>query len=135
MPAPYIHFTDTCREAMTFYQSVFGGSLDIMTFDDMPDAPPEVAASDRIMHATLSTDKGPIFASDAFPGSPAAAPQASMSISWDTDSAKQGQDLFDKLADGGEIIMPYAATFFSPGFGMVKDRFGTHWMIMTYQEA
>ena len=135
MPSPYIHFHDCCRAAMEFYRAVFGGTLDLMGYDQMPDAPDEVAGSDRVMHATLSTPKGPIFASDAYPGQ-TAPPQASVSISWDTDTVDEGRTIFDALlADGGEVTMPYTETFFSPGFGMVKDRFGTHWMIMTYPDA
>lgn len=134
MPDPYIHFHDCCREAMEFYRDVFGGTLNLMGYAQMPDAPEEVTSSDKIMHATLSTSKGPIYASDAFPGH-TAPPQTSMSISWGTDAADEGQSIFNALlADGGEVTMPYAETFFSPGFGMVKDRFGTHWMIMTYSE-
>lgn len=38
---------------------------------------------------------------------------------------------FDRLAEGGAVIQPFGPTFFSPGFGMVKDRFGTHWIIST----
>lgn len=133
MPAPYIHFDTQCRPAMEFYQSVFGGQLDVMGYDQMPGAPAEAVTSDRVLHATLATPKGPIFASDAFPGH-TADPQTSVSISWDTATAEEGQALFDKLREGGEILMPYEATFFSPGFGMVRDRFGTHWMIMTYPQ-
>ena len=37
--------------------------------------------------------------------------------------------VFDALAAGGQVTMPFAATFWSPGFGMVTDRFGTPWMV------
>ncbi|GGE39997.1 VOC family protein [Actibacterium pelagium] len=135
MPVPYIHFDTDCREAMTFYQAVFGGELEIMGYDQMPDAPTEMAQSSNVMHATLTTDKGPLFASDAFPGT-SNAPQASVSISWDVADAAEGKALFEKLmSEGGEIVMPFEATFFASGFGMGKDRFGTHWMIMTGAEA
>ena len=39
------------------------------------------------------------------------------------------QRVFDALAVGGQVTMPFAATFWSPGFGMVTDRFGTPWMV------
>ena len=45
--------------------------------------------------------------------------------------AGEGRALYDRLSDGGEVIDPYGEKFFSPGFGMVRDRYGTHWMIMT----
>ena len=133
MPIPYLHFTDSCRDAMTFYQDILGGTLDVMGFDQMPDAPPEMAGSDRVMHATLTTEQGVLFASDSFPGEEAA-PQAGVSISWGAADHDSGKALFERFLDGGDVVMPYEATFFSPGFGMVKDRFGTHWMIMVDPE-
>ena len=33
------------------------------------------------------------------------------------------------LADGGQVQMPLAKTFFSPRFGRVADRFGVSWMV------
>ena len=44
-------------------------------------------------------------------------------------SMAEGQRVFDALAAGGQVTMPFAATFWSPGFGMVTDRFGTPWMV------
>ena len=96
MPVPYLHFNTDCRAAMTFYKEVFGGELEIMTYDQMPDALPEVAQSPNVMHATLTTPKGPIFASDAYPGH-SSPPQASVSISWDTETVEEGKALYDKL--------------------------------------
>jgi PhnB protein len=44
-------------------------------------------------------------------------------------SVARGKQLFDALSDGGAVIDSFKANFFSPGFGMVKDRFGTHWIV------
>ena len=41
----------------------------------------------------------------------------------------EGKRLFDALAQGGQTVMPYAPTFWSPGFGMTTDRFGTPWLV------
>lgn len=133
MPVPYLHFTDTCREAMTFYQSIFGGELILMGWDEAPGAPEEFKDAPGVMHAILTTARGPLMASDAFPGQ-TAAPQTSVSVNWDCQTPEEGQDIYNKLLDGGEVTMPFEPTFFSAGFGMVKDRFGTHWMIMTYPD-
>lgn len=40
---------------------------------------------------------------------------------------------FAALAEGGKVTMPLAKTFFSPGFGMLVDRFGVHWMVLVGQ--
>ncbi|MES2143067.1 MAG: VOC family protein [Pseudomonadota bacterium] len=126
---PYIHFTGTCRTAMTAYQQIFGGKLELSRYGDAPDATPEARASDLIMHAALTLGDGRmLLASDFPPGFPGA-PQQAVSISHIAPSADEGRRLFGQLADGGVVVMDYAATFWSDGFGMVKDRFGTHWMV------
>ena len=50
---PYIHFQGNCREAMMAYQDILGGSLDVMGYDQAPDAPPGTASSDLVMHSAL----------------------------------------------------------------------------------
>ena len=45
------------------------------------------------------------------------------------DTVAEGQRVFDGLAEGGQATMPFTQTFWSPGFGMVTDRFGTPWMV------
>ena len=127
---PYLHFEDCCAEAMAFYMQVFGGSdLMSMTYHDAPEdagMPP----SDRIMHASLTLPDGSILmASDCPLGFPYE-PQQGVTISYTCDSVPKARALFDQLNEGGEAIMSFEATFFSQGFGMTKDRFGTHWMIM-----
>jgi PhnB protein len=41
----------------------------------------------------------------------------------------EAQRAFAALADGGQVQMPLAKTFWSPCFGMVADRFGVGWMV------
>ena len=59
----------------------------------------------------------------------AAMGQAFFTLSIGVGSMAEGQRVFDALAAGGQVTMPFAATFWSPGFGMVTDRFGTPWMV------
>lgn len=136
--APYIHFTGNCEAAMRFYADVFGASdLMLNRYADMPaDAcpggtPPTGEAGQRIMHASFTAPGGKLLmASDWPPGMPAA-PQASVSVSSFHRSAGEAKAAFDRLAEGAaEIMMPFGATFFSEGFGMLRDRFGTAWMVM-----
>jgi len=125
---PYIHFNGNARAAMTFYADVFGAAdLSIQSYSD---APPEVGlpATDAVMHAQFSLDGHLLMAADAMPGRPYT-PQAAVSVSHAVTSVDAGQVIFDKLADRGDIVMPFARSFFAAGFGMCKDKFGTHWMI------
>ncbi len=125
---PYIHFQGNCREALTAYQQIFGGTVEFMTYDDAPDATPEMKASGLVMHATLHHGGRMLFASDFSPGF-AGDPQQAVTISHIAPDDTEARRIFAALCDGGAVLMEYAPTFWSDGFGMLKDRFGTHWMV------
>lgn len=125
---PYLHFQGACAEAMAFYAAVFGGEVFLMRYREAPDATPEMAASERVMHAALRVRGRVLMASDYPPGM-AGEPQASVSISHLEPTEAQGRAVFDQLSEGGEEIMGWSQTFWADGFGMVKDRFGTHWLV------
>ena len=146
---PYLNFDGTCAEAMAFYAQLFGGQIVYQgTFGEMPASPgmPPLpnAAKQRIMHAHLQVGAQAIMASDTMPSAPGQDPATcgggyhkpqGMWVSIGVDSFAEGQRVFDGLAQGGQVSMPYAATFWSPGFGMVTDRFGTPWMVNVKSDA
>ena len=140
---PYLNFDGTCAEAMTFYAQLFGGQIVYQgTFGEMPASegmpPLPEAAKNRMMHMHLQVGAQAIMASDTMPALPGVdmstcgggyqKPQG-MWVSIGVADAAEGQRVFDGLAQGGHITMPFAATFWSAGFGMVTDRFGTPWMV------
>lgn len=126
---PYLHFQGQCAEAMQFYADLMGGSdLNMMGYKDAPEGPPDWKDSPLIMHAQVTLGDGVIMASD-FPPGQDGDPQKGFSVMQTFDTVARGQQVFDGLADTGEVITRFGPTFFSPGFGMVKDRFGTHWII------
>ena len=132
---PYIHFQGQCAEALTFYARVFNGSgLQTMRYADGPGAPDAWKASDRVMHGQVTLFDGTLMASD-FPPGIDGDPQKGFSVMQTAPDVAAGQAIFDQLADGGSVIDPYRATFFSPGFGMVQDKFGTHWIISALPAA
>jgi PhnB protein len=126
---PYLNFNGTCRQAFTFYQQVLGGTIEaLQTHGDSPmkdHVPPDW--HDKIIHAALRVDGRTIMGSDA----PAEhyTPAQGMYVSIGIAGASEGARIFSALAEGGRVTMPFAQTFWSPGFGMVVDRFGTRWMI------
>ncbi len=128
---PYLHFQGDCAQALAFYQAVFGGTgLQTMRYADGPEAPAGWKASERILHGQVTLGDGTLMASDYPPGVVGDA-QAGFSVMQTATDATAGRAIFDQLAEGGAIIDAFRETFFSPGFGMVKDRFGTHWIIST----
>lgn len=128
---PYIHFQGQCAEALAFYDSVFGGGgVQTMRYADGPEVPPAWRESARIMHGQVTLFDGTLMASD-YPPDVAGDPQSGFSVMQSAPDIDTGRKVFEALAEGGAIVTPFTATFFSPGFGMVKDRFGTHWIIST----
>lgn len=125
---PYVHFRGNCREAMAAYRTIFGGTLNLMDYAEAPDATEEMKASDLVMHATLTAGGRMLMGSD-FPPGFAGDPQQAVTISHTAPSDAEARRIFATLAEEGEVIMDYAPTFWSDGFGMLKDRFGTHWMV------
>lgn len=126
---PYLSFRTNAREAMEFYQSVFGGTLDVSTFDAFPDMPQDPAEGSLVMHAQLTTDDGlTLMGSDTPSSMPYAAPAGiSVSISGEDEAKLQGW--WDALADGGTVTMPYGTPPWGGRFGMLTDRYGIDWMV------
>ncbi|MCC9175482.1 MULTISPECIES: VOC family protein [Arthrobacter] len=131
---PYLNFRDNAAEAMSFYQDVFGGTLESSTFAEMnmSDDPSE---ANKIMHSTLTTDSGfVLMASDtpnAMAGPESVAPDSSngYAIALSGDNSDELRGYWDKLLDGGQMTLPLEKAPWGDVFGMVTDRFGTSWMI------
>ena len=140
---PYLNFDGNCAEAMNFYAKLFGGQIMFqMRFDEMPPTegmpPLPDSAKSRLKHAHLQVGAQAIMASDTMPAMPGIDPETcgggykkpqGLWVSISVDSAAEGRRVFDGLTPGGQVTMPFATTFWSPGFGMVTDRFGTPWMV------
>jgi PhnB protein len=127
---PYLTFNGTCAEAMRFYEATLGGKMEMMmTHGQSPIAdqtPP--GSADRIMHARLNLGDRILMASDSMVGMPYHGMLGfSLSLSYPTTA--EGQKVFDALAAGGTIQMPFQKTFWAEGFGMLVDKFSTPWMV------
>lgn len=122
---PYIGFKDTAKPAMEFYQQVFGGELNLMTFGQMG----MTEGADLVMHAALQTPDGySIMAADTPPGMEyAGGSQISVSLSGDDDTKLRG--FWDGLGEGGTVAMPLEKQAWGDVFGMVTDKFGIAWMV------
>ncbi|WBU64070.1 VOC family protein [Paracoccus aerodenitrificans] len=132
---PYLSFQGQCAEAFAFYGDVFGAKPVLSPFSDIPeggDMPPLPEEQQGwILHAQLVTGDGAMLMGADMPPQFGGKPQAGVSVGVWKGDAGEAQALFDRLADGGEVIMPFSQTFFAEGFGMCRDRFGTSWMVST----
>ena len=125
---PYISFRDTAREAMDFYQSVFGGELTRSTFGEFQ-ASSDPDEQDRVMHSMLETDSGlTLMAADTPNGMElTAGNNYAVSLSGEDETELRGY--WDKLSDGGTVTMPLEKAPWGDSFGMCTDRFGVSWMV------
>jgi PhnB protein len=123
---PYLRFNGDARQAMEFYQSVFGGELRMNTFGEfgMQDSP----QADQIMHAQLETESGyTLMASDTPPGMPYnAGDTITISLSGDEEVLRT---YFEQLADGGKIGTPLEKQMWGDEYGDLTDKFGVSWMV------
>ena len=132
---PYLHFQGQCAHALAFYTEVFGGTgLQMMRYAEAPGTSETLKDSPLIMHGQVTLGDSVLMASD-FPPGVAGEPQAGFSVMQSPPDVATARRVFDRLGAGGSIIEDFKPTFFSPGFGMVKDRFGTHWIISAMPAA
>jgi PhnB protein len=125
---PYIQFKDNARQAMEFYQTVFGGELDINTFGDFG-APVEGSETNLVMHAQLETPRGyTIMAADT-PSHMEFSPGAQITVSLSGDEGDELRGYWDKLSATGTVSMPLEKQMWGDEFGMLTDQFGIGWMV------
>jgi PhnB protein len=124
---PYLSFNGTARQAMEFYQDVFGGELVVRTFGEYGGQDP--ATADQVMHAQLETPKGyTVMASDSPPGADEAKSGNNFTISL----SGEDEDLrgyWDRLTEGGSITIPLEKQMWGDEFGACVDKFGIPWMV------
>jgi PhnB protein len=128
---PYLFFDGRCDEALAFYRNALGAEVTmLMRHRDNPARDPAMEppnAADKVMHARVQIGDAVFFASD---GRCQGHPEfKGFALSLTTATVAEADRMFAALADGGQVLMPLAKTFFSPRFGMMADRFGVMWMI------
>lgn len=129
--APYLLFNGNCAEAFRFYERCLGGRIVFMQTHGETPAKDHVPAAwhDKVIHVRLEALGQALMGSDAPPEHYEAAKGFSVSVT--VASADEASRIFNELSAGGKVTMPFGKTFWSPGFGMAVDRFGTPWMVNT----
>lgn len=124
---PYLNFRTGTREAMTFYQSVFGGELNVSTFADFG-AAQDPSEADLVMHSQLTTPDLTLMAADV-PSRMELASGSTISVSLSGDDDAKLRGWYDALADGGTVLEPLTVAPWGDAFGMLVDKFGTTWLV------
>ena len=134
-----LSFRGQCREAFEFYAKLLGGK--ITAAFPYGEGPPEMEAPEKmkdwLMHCWLEVGDQALMGADMdvdwAPG--VDKPKNGFDVTLHTDDIAEARRWFGELAEGGREVMPFAATFWSPGFGSLVDRFGVPWMVNTVPVA
>jgi PhnB protein len=129
---PYLFFNGRCEEALNFYREKLGAEVLFQVFfrdaPPNPERPIKPGTEDKIMHCTFRIGTTELLASDGDCESGKNAPSG-FSLSLTGDDRASAEKLFNALADGGNVMLPWQPTFWTDGFGMLVDRFGIAWMV------
>ena len=126
----YLNFGGNCEAAFTFYQAHLGGKITfLMRHGDAPaGSPPRPEWKDKVLHASMALGGTTLLGADVDPQR--FQPMRSAYLTLTLDSSEETDRVYDLLTDGGEVFMPKAETFFAHRFAMLRDRFGTSWMLL-----
>jgi PhnB protein len=140
----YLSFEGRCEEALDFYKKALGAEVKVMMrFSENPDfangaasdgcVGPEmgVGAENKVLHSEIQIGETVVMATDGMNSGQANFAGTSQALL--VKSAAEADRYFNALAEGGQVMMPLAKTFFSEKFGMTTDRFGVPWMIVVDQ--
>ena len=126
----YLNYGGNCAEAFRFYEQHLGGKITMMlTHGEQPglnSVPPEL--KNTILHARIDLGDTMLMGADMPPGR--YQPMRSAYLSLNVNSNDEAERIHKVLSDGGEIFMPMQETFFAHRFSMLRDKFGTSWMIL-----
>ena len=121
---PYITFNGNCAEAMEFYASALGGTVQSMSFRDSG------MDADGIMHSHVHNDAGfHIFASDHLDGMMPYEPGTNLQVSLSGDEAEALRGYWAALAEGGQVLVPLEKQMWGDEYGMLLDKFGIRWHV------
>lgn len=132
----YLHFSGNCREVFEFYRSVFGGGFALCSsFRDMPDQTGiEEEEKDNVLHVSYDIGGTTLMGSDVPSAyAPPFEQGNNFSISYQTESREQTEELFNRISEGGKVTMPLGDMFWGAYFGSCTDKYGINWMF-NYEE-
>lgn len=128
----YLNYGGNCEEAFKFYEQNLGGKITmLMRHADAPAQPPGTSPpgwGHAVLHARITIGGTEVLAADIPPDR--FQPMRSAYLTLTLDSDGEAERVFKLLSDGGQIFMPMEETFFASRFAMLRDKFGTSWMLL-----
>ena len=123
----YLNYGGNCEDAFKFYEKHLGGKITmLMRHGEQPAGQTPPGWADKVLHARMSLGGTELLGADI----PSFQPIRSAYLSLTLDSDREADRVFGLLSDGGEIFTPMQETFFASRFAMLRDKFGTSWMLL-----
>lgn len=123
----YVNYPGTCEEAFQYYEQHLGGRLGPISRHGQssnPNIPPDWTG--KVLHADIELGNATLMGADI----PNAQPVRSAYVTLTLESIAEAERVYAVLGEGGEIFMKMEETFFAKRFAMLRDRFGTSWMLL-----
>jgi PhnB protein len=123
----YLNYGGNCEEAFKFYEAHLGGKITmLMRHGEQPGGQSPAGWTGKVLHARMNLGGTELLGADI----PSFQPMRSAYLSLTLDSDREADRVFALLSERGEIFMPMRETFFASRFAMLRDQFGTSWMLM-----
>ena len=138
----HLNLRGDARAALEFYRSVFGGQITIATYGDFG-MPKEAPGAENVVFGQVEGDNGFRVMAYDIPGTAGGSAAAGSTsrengvtvtdqpffVSVRGDTLDEVQGYWAALSAGASVVEPLAASAWSPGFGMLTDRFGVTWIL------
>ena len=124
----YLNYGGNCEQAFRFYEQHLGGKITmLMRHGDQP-TPSEVPLdwNGKVLHARMNLGGTELLGADI----PGYQPMRSAYLSLTVGSQEEAERIYALLSEGGQLLMPMQETFFASRFAMLRDKFGTSWMLL-----
>src|SRR5688572_12492181 len=123
----YLNYNGNCEEAFRFYEEHLGARFDSMVrHREQPNPNVDADWGDKVLHARIEIGACVLMGADI----PQAQPMRSAYLTLSLDSEAEAERVYALLTDGGEVYMKMEETPFAKRFAMLRDRFGTSWMLL-----
>lgn len=128
----YVNYAGNCEAAFAYYQQHLGGRLTmLMRHGEAPVQNLPAEWSGKVLHARLDLGNAALLGADV----PTAETMRSAYVTLGIETVEEAERVYAALSDGGQIFMPIQSTFFAERFAMLRDRFGTSWMLLGAQQG
>ena len=123
----YVNYRGNCEQAFRFYEQQLGGRITgMIRHREQPNPNIPSDWNDKVLHARIDIGATTLMGADI----PSAEPMRSAYLTLSLEGEEEAERVYALLAAGGEIFMKMEKTPFANRFAMLRDKFGTSWMLL-----